>query len=126
MYRFRNLLFATLSLTAVSTHAATEINYWLWDALQWPAYKAAAAEFEKANPGIKVKITQTAWGDYWTTLSTGFVSGTAPDVFTDHLSRYPEFVENDLLVDIEPLIKRDKDPTDIYLGGLFDLWGKDD
>ena len=76
MYRFRNLLFAGLSLAALSANAATEINYWLWDALQLPAYKAAAEAFEKANPDIKVKITQTAWGDYWTTLSTGFVSGT--------------------------------------------------
>ncbi|HEX7194643.1 MAG TPA: sugar ABC transporter substrate-binding protein [Chthoniobacterales bacterium] len=124
MYRLRNLLFASLTLAAVSAHAATEITYWLWDALQLPAYQAAAAAFEKANPDIKVKITQTAWGDYWTTLSTGFVSGTAPDVFTDHLARYPEFVANDLLVDIGPLIKKDQVPTDVYLGGLYDLWGK--
>jgi multiple sugar transport system substrate-binding protein len=124
MYRLRNLLFASLSLAAVSAHAATEITYWLWDALQLPAYQAAAAAFEKANPDIKVKITQTAWGDYWTTLSTGFVSGTAPDVFTDHLARYPEFVANDLLVDIAPLIQRDKVPTDVFLGGLYELWGK--
>ena len=124
MFPFRILLFVSLSVAAISAHAATEINYWLWDVLQLPAYQAAAAAFEKANPDIKVKITQTSWGDYWTTLSTGFVSGTAPDVFTDHLSRYPEFVENDLLVDIAPLIKRDKVPTDIYLGGLYELWGK--
>jgi multiple sugar transport system substrate-binding protein len=125
MYRHRNLLFTSLLLVAVSAHAATEINYWLWDVLQLPAYQAAAAAFEKINPDIKVKITQTSWGDYWTTLSTGFVSGTAPDVFTDHLSRYPEFVENELLVDIGPLIKRDKVPTDVYLGGLYELWGKE-
>jgi multiple sugar transport system substrate-binding protein len=124
MYHLRNLLFASLLLVAVSARAATEINYWLWDVLQLPAYQAAAAAFEKANPDIKVKITQTAWGDYWTSLSTGFVSGTAPDVFTDHLARYPEFVENDLLVDIAPLIKRDKLPTNIYFGGLYELWGR--
>ena len=58
MYRIRNLLVATCSLAAVSAHAATEITYWLWDALQLPAYLAAAAAFEKANPDIKVKITQ--------------------------------------------------------------------
>jgi multiple sugar transport system substrate-binding protein len=125
MYRFRKLLFATLTLAAASAHAATEINYWLWDALQLPAYQAAAAAFEKANPDIKVKVTQTSWGDYWTTLSTGFVSGTAPDVFTNHLSRYPEFVANDLLVDIAPMIKKDNVPTDAYLGGLYELWGKE-
>jgi multiple sugar transport system substrate-binding protein len=125
MYRFRKLLIVTFSLAAASAHAATEITYWLWDALQLPAYQAAAAAFQKANPDIKVKVTQTAWGDYWTTLSTGFVSGTAPDVFTNHLARYPEFVANDLLVDIAPLIKKDNVPTDIYLGGLYELWGKE-
>src|SRR6202045_812295 len=125
MYPFRKLLIATFSLVAASAHAATEINYWLWDALQLPAYQAAAAAFEKANPDIKVKITQISWGDYWTTLSTGFVSGTAPDVFTDHLARYPEFLQNDLLVDLTPMIQRDKVPTDIYLGDLYKVWGKD-
>jgi hypothetical protein len=43
MYRFRVLLFATSMLAASSAHAATEINYWLWDVLQLPAYQAAAA-----------------------------------------------------------------------------------
>ncbi|MBV9674419.1 MAG: sugar ABC transporter substrate-binding protein [Verrucomicrobia bacterium] len=124
MDRFRILLVATTLLAATRAQATTEINYWLWDVLQLPAYQAAAAAFEKANPDIKIKITQTDWGDYWTGLSTAFVSGTAPDVFTDHLARYPEFVGNDLLVDIAPLIKRDKLPTNIYLGGLFELWGK--
>ena len=125
MYRFRKLLLATFSLVAVSAHAATEITYWLWEAIQLPAYQAAAKAFEKANPDIKVKLTQTAWGDYWTALSTAFVSGTAPDVFTNHLSRYPEFAANDLMVDIAPLIKKDNVPTDIYLGGLYELWGRE-
>ncbi len=126
MYCIKRLLITTLSLTAVASgRAATEINYWLWDALQLPAYQAAAAAFEKANPDITVKVTQTAWGDYWTTLSTGFVSGTAPDVFVNHLSRYPEFVANELLVDIGPMIKKDNVPTDVYLGGLYALWGKE-
>jgi ABC-type glycerol-3-phosphate transport system substrate-binding protein len=62
MYHLRNLLFASLLLVAVSARAATEINYWLWDVLQLPAYQAAAAAFEKANPDIKVKITQTDLG----------------------------------------------------------------
>jgi multiple sugar transport system substrate-binding protein len=124
MLRFSKLLLAALSFASASAHAATTINHWLWDPAQLPAYQAAAAAFQKANPDVTVKITQTSWGDYWTALSTGFVSGTAPDVFTDHLSRYPEFVQNDLLVDIGPMIKKDNVPTDVYLGGLYQLWGK--
>ena len=52
----------------------------------------------QANPNIKVKITQYGWDDYWTKLTNGFVAGTAPDVFTDHLSKYPEFVSQEQLL----------------------------
>jgi len=106
--------------------AVTEINYWLWDNNQLPSYRACADAFEKENPDIKIKITQTGWFDYWTALSTAFVSGTAPDVFWNHLSRYPDFVVNNLLVDLSPLIARDHVPTDIYVGGLVKVWGRGD
>jgi multiple sugar transport system substrate-binding protein len=108
-----------------ATFAQTEINYWLWDASQQPAYEECAAAFTKENPDITVKITQQGWGDYWTGISTGFVSGTAPDVFTNHLAKYPEFAANGQLVDIQPWVERDSVPTDIYVGQLADLWGRD-
>jgi multiple sugar transport system substrate-binding protein len=102
--------------------AATEVNYWLWDALQKPAYQECAAAFEAKHPDIKIKITQTGWNDYWTGLTTGFVSGTAPDVFTDHLSRYPEFAQNGVIVDIAPLMAQDQVKTDCYAPGLLSVW----
>jgi multiple sugar transport system substrate-binding protein len=119
-------LLLTAGLAAgIPAHAATEITYWLWDINQLPAYQACAQTFEKANPDIKVKITQTNWTDYWTALSTAFVSGTAPDVWTNHLARYPEFLQNDLMVDLTPMIKKEQVPTNIYIGDLYKLWGKD-
>src|ERR1700758_1069951 len=121
----RILILVSLVATGISAKAVTEITYWLWDNNQLPAYQACAAEFEKQNPDIKIKITQTGWFDYWNALSAAFVSGTAPDVITDHLARYPEFIQNNLLVDIAPLIARDKVPTDIYFGGLVKVWGRD-
>jgi multiple sugar transport system substrate-binding protein len=120
-----HMLLADCALAGTPAQAVTELNYWLWDQNQPPAYQACADAFEKQNPDIKIKITQTGWMDYWNALSAAFVSGTAPDVITDHLARYPEFIENNLLVDIGPLIARDKVPTDIYFGGLVKVWGKD-
>ena len=64
--------------SAPSADAKGEINYWLWDANQLPAYQQCADDFTKANPDITVKITQRGWDDYWTTLTNGFVAGTAP------------------------------------------------
>lgn len=115
-----------VALTLASTAAcAVEVKYALWDSNQLPAYQQCATDFQKANPGISVKITQSGWDDYWTAISTGFISGTAPDVFTDHLAKYPEFAKNNQLLDLTPLIARDKLKTDIYAGGLLETWGRD-
>ncbi|MBV8175697.1 MAG: extracellular solute-binding protein, partial [Verrucomicrobia bacterium] len=78
MRYLKNLLLAGSLLAGTSAHAVTELNYWLWDQNQPPAYRACADAFEKQNPDIKIKITQTGWFDYWNALSAAFVSGTAP------------------------------------------------
>ena len=56
-----------------------------------PAYEQCAAGFQEES-GVTVTITQYAWDDYWSGITNGFVAGTGPDVFTNHLSKYPEFV----------------------------------
>ncbi|MBF6596101.1 MAG: sugar ABC transporter substrate-binding protein [Thermaceae bacterium] len=116
------VLVAALATPAL---AQTQISYWLWDSSQQPAYQACADAFQKQNPNIKIDIVQKGWNDYWTGITTGFVSGTAPDVFTDHLAKYPEFAQNQQIVDLAPLIKRDSVATNIYYPGLYDLWGRE-
>ncbi|WP_308797720.1 ABC transporter substrate-binding protein [Agromyces silvae] len=104
---------------AQSENAA--ITYWLWDSNQQPAYQQCADDFE-AESGISVKIEQYGWADYWQGLTTGFASGTAPDVFADHLSYYPEFVGQGQLLGISDRIEADGIDLDIYQDGLADLW----
>lgn len=118
------LSLALVAVSAASAVHAAEVKYMLWDSNQLPAYQQCAADFQKSNPGITIKITQAGWDDYWTAISTGFISGTAPDVFTDHLAKYPEFAKNNQLLDLAPLIARDKLKTDIYSSGLFETWGR--
>ena len=59
--------------TSAAPHGATEIDYWLWDANQLPAYSAAIDAFMAQNPDVFVRITQLGWDDYWTKLTAGFV-----------------------------------------------------
>jgi len=118
---------AVLALSACGGGASAEagkgeINYWLWDANQLPAYKQCADDFHKANPDITVKVTQRGWDDYWGTLTNGFVAGTAPDVFTDHLGKYAEFVKNKQLLALDDAVKKDNIDTGVYNPGLADLW----
>ena len=106
--------------------AQTQVDYWLWDANQLPAYEACAEVFEAQNPEIDVNVEQVGWADYWTSLTTSLVSGTAPDVFTLNISKLPEYAANGQVLDIAPLIERDNVPLDVYLEGLVELWGRDD
>jgi multiple sugar transport system substrate-binding protein len=111
--------------TLVWAQDSVTIRYALWDTNQLPSYEQCAADFMAANPNITVEVEQLGWDDYWTGISTGFISGDAPDVFTDHLAKYPEFVALEQLVDIQPLVERDGVATDIYYPGLADLWTRD-
>ncbi len=98
------------------------LDYWLWDANQVPQYQQCADDFTKANPNISIKITQTGWTDYWNNLTTNLVAGTAPDVFTDHLNYFPDFMDKKQIVDLQPYIDRDKVDMNQYFPGLADLW----
>ncbi len=101
--------------------AGKTISYWLWDANQLPSYQKCADAFTTES-GINVKIEQYGWDDYWSGLTNNFVAGNAPDVFTDHVSQYPQFASQGQLLDINPLVAKDKVDLSIYQDGLADLW----
>jgi multiple sugar transport system substrate-binding protein len=94
----------------------------MWDANQLPGYQACADAFQAKFPGTTITVESLGWDDYWNGITTGLVSGTAPDVFTDHLNKYPDYALKDQLIDLNPYIARDGVATDIYYPGLADLW----
>lgn len=101
------------------------LRYALWDANQRPLYQQCADDFQRQNPAIRIRIQQQGWDDYWTSLSTGLVAETAPDVFTNHLSKYPDLVANGQLVDLSPYIRRDQLDLARYEPGLAAPWARD-
>lgn len=110
---------------AAASGEVVTLTYGLWDTNQLPAYEQCAADFTAANPNIEVEIQQAGWGDYWTQLQTDMVAGSAPDVFTNHLAKYPEFAAKEQIIDIQPLVDEDGIDTDAYLGALAELWTRD-
>lgn len=113
------------STASASADGAKAITYSLWDPHQLPAYQKCADAFS-AESGVKVTIKQQGWDDYWTSLTTDFVSGTAPDVITNHVAYYPELAANKQLLDLTPYIEKDKVDLSMYTGDLKALWKKDD
>ncbi|OSM44161.1 ABC transporter substrate-binding protein [Nesterenkonia sp. PF2B19] len=102
------------------------LDYWLWDANQLLPYQHCVDAFEEENPDIEVRISQYGFDDYWMKLTAGFVAGTAPDVFTDHLSRYPEYVQRELLLDLDALEATAAVDAEEFHDGLADLWVGED
>jgi multiple sugar transport system substrate-binding protein len=98
------------------------LQYWMWDDTQVPAYQECATQFQEENPGIKIEISQAAWSQYWTNLTTQIAAGSAPDVWVDQASYYPQFVENNQIVDIQPYVEEDDIDLDQYVEGMADLW----
>lgn len=128
----RTLLKAGLAALAVPSVAACnngaaargdgEIIYWLWDSAQLPMYTECAKVFHEQNPQYSVKIEQYGWNDYWSKLVTGFISDTAPDVFTGHSSKYPLFADKGQVLPIDDYVSRDNVDLSIYQKGLADRW----
>ena len=81
-------------------------------------YQKCADAFQKQNPNIQIQIENKNWGDYWSGLARGFIADTSPDVFTDHLSKYPQFAASQV---IEPVNTSGIDMSQ-YLPGLARLW----
>ncbi|WP_372348179.1 sugar ABC transporter substrate-binding protein [Streptomyces sp. KL116D] len=125
--RFRTLAALAGALTLTLTGCAggdpggassRTVTYWLWDANQLPAYEACAKDFEKQNPDLDVQFTQLGWEDYWTKLTAGFISGTQPDVFTNHIQKFGQFAELKVLEPLDDLGIQDTD----YQPGLASNW----
>jgi len=98
------------------------IEYWLWDSAQQPGYQKCADAFQKQNPGLSIHISQYGWDDYWSKVTAGFIADTAPDVFTDHLNKYAQFVDLEVLRPLDDYAATaDIKDTD-YQEGLAALW----
>lgn len=101
------------------------VTYWLWDSLQQPAYQECADRF-KERTGITVKISQIGWDDYWTKLTAGFIAGTAPDCFTDHIQKFAQFVDLDVLLPLDKQEAWSVVDESAFQDGLIDLWKGED
>ncbi len=65
---------------------------------------------------------QYGWSDYWSKLTAGLIADTAPDVFTDHLAKFAQFVDLEALVPLDDLGPTSDIKDSDYQEGLAELW----
>ncbi|MFJ4918915.1 ABC transporter substrate-binding protein [Streptomyces sp. NPDC088725] len=98
---------ALLSACGAGTGSGpNEINWWTWDDKQAAGYEACATAFEKANPGVHVKISQYQSTDYFTKLLANFVAGTAPDAFQNSPQFFQQYASLNQLMPLDDLMAR--------------------
>jgi multiple sugar transport system substrate-binding protein len=114
-------LASAAALTAVVSGCAAgsggdgkTINWWTWDDKQAAAYQLCAKDFEKAHPGVTVKISQYDVADYFTKLTAGMVSDTAPDAFQDSVQFFPQYVSEHQLLPLDGYLSKDHLPLSRY------------
>jgi len=98
------------------------IEYWLWDSGQQPGYQKCADAFQRQNPGLRINISQYGWDTYWSKLTAGFIADAAPDVFTDHLARFAQYVDLKVLRPLDDLAPTSDIQDGDYQEGLAELW----
>jgi multiple sugar transport system substrate-binding protein len=98
------------------------LRYMLWDQNQKVGFQKSIDEFEKLNPNIKVTIEQYPWDQYWQKLLTQLAGGTAPDVFTNQLAYFSQFVKKDQIMDITDLVKQSGLDLSIYYPQLLEQY----
>ncbi len=105
------VIIAVLAVTflAGAAGAATTIEWWqFWtDPAVKPVIESMVADFEKANPDIKVKLTDLTWANGHEKIVLAFSSGTAPDVVELGSDWIAQFAANDQLADIGPMVSVD-------------------
>jgi len=65
--------------------------------------KPLIPQFEKENPGIKVKFEEVGWDGFWQKLPIAISSGEVPDVVTTGLMWAPEYKASGAYLDVTPL-----------------------
>jgi len=118
------LIMATMFLSCSgdkSVSGQITLNWWqFWtDQTIKPTIESMVAEFEKANPNIKVKLSDMTWANGHEKIVIAFSSGTAPDIVELGSDWVPEFSSSGQLASLDQYLAND---TALYHGWQSATW----
>ncbi|MRJ46088.1 extracellular solute-binding protein [Aerococcaceae bacterium DSM 109652] len=123
------VIVATLLVTALQGGALNSVSaqevvltYGIWDSRQEPGLREIADDFEAENPGIKIELQVTGWGEYWTMLEAAATGGSLPDIFWMHSNEIYKYGSNDMLLNLDEYIGRDSIDLTKFPQGLVDIY----
>ncbi|MFH0735599.1 MAG: sugar ABC transporter substrate-binding protein [bacterium] len=98
----------------------TVINFWAMGA-EGEYIQKLIPEFEKRNPGIKVKVQMVPWTAAQEKLITAYASDNSPDAFQLGNTWIPQFAALNALEDLTPYINKSQNiKKENYYKGIWD------
>ena len=122
--RWLSAVFACLLLGAGcgrgEARGAQELRVWAFGA-EGEALAPLAREFERVNPGVRVRVQQIPWTAAHEKLLTAYVGGALPDVAQLGNTWIPEFATLGALEPLDTLMRRDSAevPRNDYFPGVL-------
>ena len=107
-------------------YTVDELTVSIWDNNQLDGLQKIADKWTETS-GVKVKINVVTWDNYWTLLEAGASGGEMPDVFWMHSNTAQMYMENDILLNLDPYIEKD-DAIELnnYYEGIVNLYTRSD
>ena len=107
---------AAVAATPATGKAPVEITFSMWGAPEELAvWKQIVADFEAADPNIKVNVEVSDWDSYWDKLKTQLAAGTPPDVFAMDAPLYLDYQSRGVLASLQPYLDKNPDMLkDVY------------
>ncbi|HRU04439.1 MAG TPA: sugar ABC transporter substrate-binding protein, partial [Candidatus Brocadiia bacterium] len=85
------------------------IRFQFWGgAEELDQFTRIARAFVERHPQVRVRLSALPWGQYWAKLQTQAAGGIAPDVFRLYSGAAAEWYDRGVLLDLEPLARRDR------------------
>jgi len=114
-------LLTALAFTGCKKQASAGITLEFWAmGVEGENVVKLVQEFEKRNPGIKIKVQQIPWTAAHEKLITAYASGTLPDVFQLGNTWIPEFVELNAVEPLNKFIESSGIKKENYFEGIWD------
>ena len=94
-----------VSLLCTSALAETHLNVAWWGNQTRNDRTQAVLDLYTAENGTTFDVTMNNFGDYWTTMATASAGGQLPDVLQHSTTYIQQYVDNGLLLNLDPYIE---------------------
>jgi len=111
------LAISTFCLGCAKTHDTNVIRVanFLTDPVLIQILQQTLTDLEKDNPGLKIQLETTPYGDYQQKIATQIAANTAPDILYVEVNNFVELYMRNALEDLTPYVQKDKfDLSDYY------------